>query len=106
MAVRRRDVYFYCVCSRWEIRIKKETNVKTCVGPARISGCLYHIRSGVSQRVQATFVDHVIVQINGGQGRESVAATRRTPSLDRHLPMRSEERRVGKECRSRWSPYH
>ena len=21
-------------------------------------------------------------------------------------PMRSEERRVGKECRSRWSPYH
>ena len=22
------------------------------------------------------------------------------------LAMRSEERRVGKECRSRWSPYH
>src|SRR3712207_1634008 len=22
------------------------------------------------------------------------------------LPARSEERRVGKECRSRWSPYH
>ena len=22
------------------------------------------------------------------------------------LPGRSEERRVGKECRSRWSPYH
>ena len=21
-------------------------------------------------------------------------------------PQRSEERRVGKECRSRWSPYH
>src|SRR3712207_3694009 len=25
--------------------------------------------------------------------------------LDGH-PVRSEERRVGKECRSRWSPYH
>src|SRR5918997_496326 len=24
----------------------------------------------------------------------------------RELPLRSEERRVGKECRSRWSPYH
>ena len=24
----------------------------------------------------------------------------------RRLPKRSEERRVGKECRSRWSPYH
>ena len=23
-----------------------------------------------------------------------------------HLEQRSEERRVGKECRSRWSPYH
>ena len=23
-----------------------------------------------------------------------------------HLRLRSEERRVGKECRSRWSPYH
>src|SRR5256885_9819062 len=23
-----------------------------------------------------------------------------------HAMMRSEERRVGKECRSRWSPYH
>ena len=23
-----------------------------------------------------------------------------------HLAPRSEERRVGKECRSRWSPYH
>ena len=22
------------------------------------------------------------------------------------MPQRSEERRVGKECRSRWSPYH
>ena len=26
--------------------------------------------------------------------------------LDKLLPVRSEERRVGKECRSRWSPYH
>src|SRR6266542_5902493 len=31
-------------------------------------------------------------------------------SVEEHLPgrveARSEERRVGKECRSRWSPYH
>ena len=26
--------------------------------------------------------------------------------LDVDMPGRSEERRVGKECRSRWSPYH
>ena len=26
--------------------------------------------------------------------------------LEPHVRTRSEERRVGKECRSRWSPYH
>ena len=27
--------------------------------------------------------------------------------VEAHMPLhRSEERRVGKECRSRWSPYH
>ena len=35
-----------------------------------------------------------------------------TPEIDtdsiivKHPTTRSEERRVGKECRSRWSPYH
>src|SRR5260370_31051936 len=28
------------------------------------------------------------------------------PQLEISLEERSEERRVGKECRSRWSPYH
>ena len=27
-------------------------------------------------------------------------------SIDDYQVLRSEERRVGKECRSRWSPYH
>src|SRR5688572_9874476 len=30
----------------------------------------------------------------------------RIMSAEGHLIVRSEERRVGKECRSRWSPYH
>src|SRR3712207_1236765 len=29
-----------------------------------------------------------------------------TQTLHDYAKMRSEERRVGKECRSRWSPYH
>src|SRR2546430_15130041 len=33
------------------------------------------------------------------------AAPKQRPKLD-SLDQRSEERRVGKECRSRWSPYH
>ena len=30
----------------------------------------------------------------------------RLSSCDSRAQLRSEERRVGKECRSRWSPYH
>src|SRR5256885_17173839 len=30
----------------------------------------------------------------------------RVESINRAFQSRSEERRVGKECRSRWSPYH
>ena len=30
----------------------------------------------------------------------------RNPAVDPVTLFRSEERRVGKECRSRWSPYH
>src|SRR3712207_923513 len=33
-------------------------------------------------------------------------ATREASRGGRALELRSEERRVGKECRSRWSPYH
>src|SRR2546422_9238257 len=29
-----------------------------------------------------------------------------SPGVPPDAPVRSEERRVGKECRSRWSPYH
>src|SRR2546427_13044492 len=36
-----------------------------------------------------------------GQQQDAVGA-----QALRFLGMRSEERRVGKECRSRWSPYH
>ena len=36
------------------------------------------------------------------QGKETV----RLDKVNQALAMRSEERRVGKECRSRWSPYH
>src|SRR5256885_4204935 len=36
------------------------------------------------------------------QGRDSEKPAHRI----RRLRLRSEERRVGKECRSRWSPYH
>ena len=35
-----------------------------------------------------------------------LAATKGDPDAMKIVLQRSEERRVGKECRSRWSPYH
>src|SRR2546423_9539897 len=40
------------------------------------------------------------------QRRSRYERLRRIALVRKRLPMRSEERRVGKECRSRWSPYH
>ena len=37
---------------------------------------------------------------------QMVSAIAREANLARAHDLRSEERRVGKECRSRWSPYH
>ena len=42
-------------------------------------------------------------------GRQTMVKKSKAPALRKGLNShknRSEERRVGKECRSRWSPYH
>src|SRR5256885_2720923 len=46
--------------------------------------------------------DTLVLQITAKQW-EAIAAFLSRQTL---APTRSEERRVGKECRSRWSPYH
>src|SRR3989441_5527205 len=56
------------------------------------------------------------IAAGGGRGRhdtraeevahEPVARGPVVASVDPEIRQRSEERRVGKECRSRWSPYH
>src|SRR3989449_290016 len=45
------------------------------------------------------------VMVPSGQAVESTIE-QLVPHLTRGDIVRSEERRVGKECRSRWSPYH
>jgi len=50
---------------------------------------------------------------NGNGNRRNESSAQADPAADRPSVVRcaiytrrSEERRVGKECRSRWSPYH
>ena len=40
------------------------------------------------------------------QGLEPVPVVVAAQDINKRGTVRSEERRVGKECRSRWSPYH
>ena len=40
------------------------------------------------------------------ENTETELPTVSTENSETKIPVRSEERRVGKECRSRWSPYH
>ena len=48
-------------------------------------------------------VERIIVVESGG---DSNARNKRSSATGAGQFLRSEERRVGKECRSRWSPYH
>ena len=49
-----------------------------------------------------------ILNLHGWPGRDLVgeSAAEAAWLVVQHAIGRSEERRVGKECRSRWSPYH
>src|SRR5258707_14601897 len=52
-----------------------------------------------------TWLGEVLAQLAGGTSRQAkLGIDKRDVRSGRSL--RSEERRVGKECRSRWSPYH
>src|SRR5258707_2395206 len=82
------------------------TGVQTCALPIsyrvdRIAGFLDQSTGNktASQQTQAEYSlqESKIAIVNGGFGGEGLFKGRQT---------RSEERRVGKECRSRWSPYH
>ena len=50
---------------------------------------------GYKSVMQIPKLDKVIINVAAGEAKENAKV------IDR-----SEERRVGKECRSRWSPYH
>ena len=51
----------------------------------------------------AVFIDHLRLAADEGDRSRPLYVQW---SIMASRPERSEERRVGKECRSRWSPYH
>src|SRR2546426_4951850 len=86
------DGFFFFFQAEDGIRDYKVTGVQTCALP--ISGAGVRDRHGV-----------VAVPGGGGPGHAAAAGGRVAAAVVFGIE-RSEERRVGKECRSRWSPYH
>src|SRR5256885_6772054 len=85
------------------IRDYKVTGVQTCALP---------ISAGCSKGIHAGLISCNCYAARGhsGPGRRKAWSNERLRELpqirESRNESRSEERRVGKECRSRWSPYH
>src|SRR5256885_3903040 len=86
------------------IRDYKVTGVQTCALP------IYHRGISKTDRYQ----QELNMENRNEAGQRTSHLDEKRAELDRRLETqirqfshaRSEERRVGKECRSRWSPYH
>src|SRR5690554_7010418 len=81
------------------IRDADVTGVQTCALP--ISETI----GGETRTIVIRPDGSEIITVVGSDG-QMLRRIRRDPGGREIVIIRSEERRVGKECRSRWSPYH
>src|ERR1035437_10934728 len=72
---------------------------------ARVDELLWHSDGGALFYVEGSEPVVAVVAMRGGQTCERIQSSGTSTCTGCNLA-RSEERRVGKECRSRWAPYH
>src|SRR3712207_7884030 len=97
------DVFFFFFQAEDGIRDIGVTGVQTCALPISFVVHPEHSEPPVDGTVGRCPHEGLPVLI----ARTAVSAAVRAPRAPtRPGRARSEERRVGKECRSRWSPYH
>src|SRR2546426_7395049 len=97
-------MFFFFFQAEDGIRDYKVTGVQTCALP------ISHVEMiEVDAGNSPDFLFHV-AWLTGGRLSKPQARRQKHRARDSALAsrqwVRSEERRVGKECRSRWSPYH
>src|SRR2546430_11161290 len=97
-------VLFFFFQAEDGIRDLTVTGVQTCALPIsdarQLDAVLAHLVETANDRLDRAG-EHV-----DATDRDHVIHTARDPTRKLYERARSEERRVGKECRSRWSPYH
>src|SRR3712207_6966502 len=97
--------YFFFFQAEDGIRDIGVTGVQTCALPI---SCMARKRSSgdrVFRHPRVGVGPHAPESTGGSERRCGCSPTRPNPNIVL-ADGRSEERRVGKECRSRWSPYH
>src|SRR2546430_7657606 len=89
------------------IRDLTVTGVQTCALPIsrrlRPQPVANQMTDAIRRADDLAFRERRHVRARAARGQREGHAEERRQKLS---PIRSEERRVGKECRSRWSPYH
>src|SRR5256885_7518985 len=92
--------FFFFFQAEDGIRDYKVTGVQTCALPiSRVMA-----RPGNTLMTVSPFARAVVTFTWGAAGTTRISTCARSNTA--RGTNRSEERRVGKECRSRWSPYH
>src|SRR5256885_7454181 len=97
--------FFFFFQAEDGIRDYKVTGVQTCALPICARAALRDAAAVLGAGEADLLADHP----EQGRGRIDVDLVGLAVDCQAHcysFMSRSEERRVGKECRSRWSPYH
>src|SRR2546427_9379852 len=94
-------LFFFFFQAEDGIRDLTVTGVQTCALPIWSFGSLSSAILAICGPAFLNAIWSGKLSVSRSLGRFA-ASTKRSSTAD----LRSEERRVGKECRSRWSPYH
>src|ERR1035441_4845584 len=107
------DPILLCNTREWLRRTKEDLDaaalVLTVPSPL-IRTALFHSQQAVEKAMKAflTWHDAAFREVHNLEelGESCIRLDSTLASSVTRVTVRSEERRVGKECRSRWSPYH
>src|SRR3712207_8010978 len=81
------------------------TGVQTCALPISVAG-LSRQQLGLGSPTKVGDHPGLVLAFDHVAQQAPVETPTEHRRRSQEFPYRSEERRVGKECRSRWSPYH